>query len=291
MENDTTALPSEMPLDKLPAAGKTEATVFTSKVEQFIALAQQYQITCAEDADMCADDLARLKELLKNAEAKRKTVTDPLHQAKEAIMALFRPVTSVGEQAVEILEAKLIAWRKHVLAEQEKAEALARQVAAAAAAKARAEAEEAARRLQAERDQAEAARQAAMKAEAEAQAAALQGNLALAAEKAATVSTLRHAVDQAETVALAQQELVASKALEAAVVATPIYTGGPRKTKGAAYVPNYQFRVTKFEDIPREYLCVDEKKVGAIVKAMKQMTNIAGIEVYDAGSIRSTRSK
>lgn len=280
----------ETPLNDLPAAGANQATAFGAKVEKFITLAKTYEITCDDDADMCAQDLSRLKEFLKQVETKRKSLTDPLNKVKEGIMNLFRPVTETGADAVELLEEKLKAWRRHVLAEQAKAEEIARQLADAAAAKARAEAEEAARQLAAENAKADTARQLALRAQADAAAATQRADpQALADAKAAADEALA-VINQAEAAALLQRETVTAKAIEATFVATPVYAGSARKTKGASYVPNYQFRVTNLALVPREYLCLDEKKVGAVVKAMKQSTNIAGIEVYDAGTIRSTRT-
>lgn len=42
----------------------------------------------------------------------------------------------------------------------------------------------------------------------------------------------------------------------------------------------WKHRITDESKIPREYLCVDEKKIAAVVKALKSGTNIPGIEVY-----------
>jgi hypothetical protein len=41
--------------------------------------------------------------------------------------------------------------------------------------------------------------------------------------------------------------------------------------------------------VPREYLCVDDKKIAAVVRAMKGDTRIAGIEVYP-DTIAASRS-
>ncbi len=58
------------------------------------------------------------------------------------------------------------------------------------------------------------------------------------------------------------------------------------KTQGVATVQNWKFRITNADLIPREYLEVDEKKIGQVVRAMKDKCQIPGIEVYPDSSAR-----
>lgn len=47
----------------------------------------------------------------------------------------------------------------------------------------------------------------------------------------------------------------------------------------------WKFRVTSAALIPREYLAVDQVKIGGVVRAMKGATNIPGIEAYEDRSV------
>jgi hypothetical protein len=59
----------------------------------------------------------------------------------------------------------------------------------------------------------------------------------------------------------------------------------PPKVAGLNFKSNWTFEVIDINQVPREYMMVDEKKIGAVVKAMKKDTNIPGIKVYDTGSV------
>jgi len=53
----------------------------------------------------------------------------------------------------------------------------------------------------------------------------------------------------------------------------------PKVSDTAARV-TWTYRVVDAALIPREYLIPDEKKIGGVVRAMKEATNIPGVEVY-----------
>lgn len=53
----------------------------------------------------------------------------------------------------------------------------------------------------------------------------------------------------------------------------------PAAVAGVAFRDKWDFRIINADMIPREYLVVDEKKIGAVVRAMKDKTNIPGVEV------------
>ncbi len=58
------------------------------------------------------------------------------------------------------------------------------------------------------------------------------------------------------------------------------------KVEGVAVSENWQYEIVDEGAIPREYLIPDEKKIRSAVKAMKGMTKIPGVRVYDAGTVR-----
>src|SRR5690606_37870114 len=49
---------------------------------------------------------------------------------------------------------------------------------------------------------------------------------------------------------------------------------------GTAKRVDWKFEIVDASLIPREYLCPDEKKIGAIVKGFKDATNIPGVRVF-----------
>lgn len=73
----------------------------------------------------------------------------------------------------------------------------------------------------------------------------------------------------------AAQELIEAP-IEAPVVVIPKEQAPP----GISYRENWKFRVVDDSKIPREYMTVDEKKIGGVVRALKGETRIAGVEVY-----------
>lgn len=52
------------------------------------------------------------------------------------------------------------------------------------------------------------------------------------------------------------------------------------KQEGISFRDNWRFQIVDISKIPPEYLIVDEKAIGAVVRAMKEKTNIPGVRVY-----------
>jgi hypothetical protein len=61
------------------------------------------------------------------------------------------------------------------------------------------------------------------------------------------------------------------------------------KVAGISMRENWKFRIVNEKLIPREYLKVDDVKIGAIVRALKGATNIPGIEAYNESIINAGR--
>lgn len=53
---------------------------------------------------------------------------------------------------------------------------------------------------------------------------------------------------------------------------------------GAVTRTTWKYRIVNAALIPREYLAVDEVKIGGVVRAMKGLTNIPGVEAYEAAT-------
>ena len=54
-----------------------------------------------------------------------------------------------------------------------------------------------------------------------------------------------------------------------------------QKVAGLGLRDNWKYEVTDAAKIPREYLVIDDRKIGAVVRAMKLQANIPGIRVYN----------
>lgn len=83
----------------------------------------------------------------------------------------------------------------------------------------------------------------------------------------------------------------AAAIMEAPVQAAPVVI--PKavpKVTGMSIRDNWKFRVTNEKLIPREYLKVDEVKIGQVVRALKSSTNIPGIETYNEGTVSGRRA-
>lgn len=52
------------------------------------------------------------------------------------------------------------------------------------------------------------------------------------------------------------------------------------KIEGMHFRTNWKFRVTNPAMVPEEYKVIDEKKIGAVVRALKDACRIPGVEVY-----------
>jgi hypothetical protein len=99
---------------------------------------------------------------------------------------------------------------------------------------------------------------------------------------------------QEEDVRLAQavvQEQMGNKDVAQAIIEEPVYVAPvilpkPEKTDGVSYVKVFKFEIVSEDLIPRVYLMVDEKKIGAVVRSMKYAINIPGIRIYEETSVR-----
>jgi hypothetical protein len=61
------------------------------------------------------------------------------------------------------------------------------------------------------------------------------------------------------------------------------------KAEGTAIREIWKFRIADPAIIPREYLLIDEIKIGKVVRAMKGETRIAGVEVYAEKEVAASR--
>ena len=92
--------------------------------------------------------------------------------------------------------------------------------------------------------------------------------------RVAEAAALEQAGEYDEAVAVLAEAETAPTPVVVLASATP-------KVQGISYRTVWRFRIIDAKKIPDEYKVPDETKIGAVVRAMKGETRIAGIEVYE----------
>jgi hypothetical protein len=83
----------------------------------------------------------------------------------------------------------------------------------------------------------------------------------------------------------------------AAILDEPVYVPPPvvqnttPKVNGISMATTWKFRIVDEAKIPRQFLTPDMVKISGVVRAMKDATNIPGIEVYAEQTIRAGASR
>lgn len=184
--------------------------------------------------------------------AQRDTFLAPLKEIETAVKA------AVGKYDAEQEAIRAEAERKANAEAQERARKEQERIDAMA--RAQREKEEAQRKIEAE------ARQRAQEAaNAEARALALAE-----AEKA------RKAAEAAAAKAAEREEQAASLPPAPVITIAPVAA----KVAGETSVKVWKFRIVNAAIVPREYLAIDESKIGAVVRATKGTLTIPGVEIY-----------
>ncbi|MFA5284456.1 MAG: hypothetical protein WC347_02555 [Smithellaceae bacterium] len=83
-----------------------------------------------------------------------------------------------------------------------------------------------------------------------------------------------------------EAEAIISAPVQAAPVVVPKTIP---KVAGVTMVKQWKFRIVDAAKVPRQYLIVDEQKIGAVVRALKDQANISGVEVFCVDSISAGR--
>ena len=113
------------------------------------------------------------------------------------------------------------------------------------------------------------------------------------AEAKAQAEAQRAAEEQAAAEAMALEEMgetEAAQAVVAAPVVAPVVTIKPTpKPTGIATALIWKFRITDASKIPLQYMVPNEQAIGAVVRALKDKTQIAGVEVYAENCVRVSR--
>jgi len=207
--------------------------------------AQALKIDSTEMAEIAADDLGRIKAKVNALDVQRKSMTKPLDEAKSRIMELFRAPIDTLQKAEAAIKGSILDWNRR---EQERINAERRKH------------EEEQRKLR---------------------AAALETEQLAKAEAAKLI-----AVGKTAEAELIVEEAAAerSDAEFIAAMTTPI-TSAPAKLAGTGIRKDWDFEIVNEKKIPREFLMIDEKKIRAFVKAMKNEARIEGVRVFERESV------
>lgn len=82
------------------------------EVSQATNLVDDLTVDNQEDYDFAAGQLRKIKALSTSVEDQRKTISQPLRAAVEAVNAMFRPFTEQLTEAERIVKNKMLAWRR-----------------------------------------------------------------------------------------------------------------------------------------------------------------------------------
>lgn len=101
------------------------------------------------------------------------------------------------------------------------------------------------------------------------------------AEAAARRAEEQRIVEEAAALEQAGEAQAAQELIEAPVIAPVVMVEkATPAVEGITYREAWQFEVIDANAVPREWLIVDEKKVGAYVRAVKGAANIPGVKAY-----------
>jgi hypothetical protein len=198
-------------------------------------------IQTADDYAIAGNELVRLRTMRKQAQERVNRIKHPAYETYKAALQLEHDVMEPYHQAEQFLDGGMATYRQH-----ERQQRLL------------AEQEENRRRLEAA--EAEARRKAEEARAEDLKTAKAQGNLVQVAE-------------------LLQQPLeLTPMPVQRAVLPTAV----PAVKGIIQRPPEWHWRVKQGAEhlIPREYLVLNEKAIGAAVRTQKGLTKIAGIEVW-----------
>lgn len=262
-------------LAPVAALSLPDAAGLTDRAQKALGFIKEFQIACAEDYGMAADELKAIKGKAAALENQRTGITGPINNALRAINDLFRGPAALLDEAERTLKAKMLAW------DQEQ-----RRIADEARRKAEAEAAAERQRLAAEAE--------AKRREAEQQAAAAAAAIAAGNEQAAAMA--KAAADRA------QAEASAAATTSQLVVAAPPAAADPVKVRGISTATRLDFEVTelaalllhivkgKADRLQQRALAhpelvglikVDEVKLRAYVKGLGAACNLDGVRVFE----------
>ena len=102
------------------------------------------------------------------------------------------------------------------------------------------------------------------------------------ARKRAEAEALERAAMLEKEGAKEEAEAIISEPIEAPTV---IVQSSAPKAEGISVKKLWKFEIVDESKIPREYLMVNEKAIGAVVRSLKDKAHIAGVKIYSVDSV------
>jgi len=121
----------------MPESGRETVTVELDRSDReqmqnaagMLVMAQGFAVASQADYDEGAQYLREIKQRRNELDAKRKSITRPLDEAKKRIMDLFRPPIETLDKAKGEIEGSMSAWYREQERQRREAEARAREEA------------------------------------------------------------------------------------------------------------------------------------------------------------------
>jgi DNA polymerase III alpha subunit (gram-positive type) len=261
--------PSEVILNAPVPATITEAPQLKTEANALLVPAD-FKITSVAQYTEAGARLTSIKAMLRKIESVFQPHITRAHEAHKALVAERRVHETLLLTAETRLKSALVVYQneqERIRLEQE--------------AKLRAAADAEAARIREQAAQAEAAaRTKAEELRRQQEEAARAGRAAEAARLAARATATEE--KGAEKAAVLQER--------AAMIPTPVVEIQTPKVEGVSTRETWNFEITDRKLVPDEYKSVDERKIGAVVRAMKEATNIPGVRVFKTHGISAKAS-
>jgi hypothetical protein len=229
--------------------------VATQEAAKAVQLADRFTdiiIASTDQYEMSALDLKGIKLRSRELDELRMSMTRPLDDSKKRIVEFFKRPLEALAQAESIIKQAMLVWQRKQEAIRQAEENRLREIQRQAEEKLRQDAE--AKRIEEQ------------KLNDQAMEAILKGN-------------------QAEAESLIRKADTAGRAAEANVQtagvlasAAPVVESTLTKPSGISTRQVWGFRVVDESLVPREFMMVDEKKLGQYARAMKSSAKVAGVE-------------
>lgn len=254
----------------------SQVVVFGNQARRLLADASDYVIDSPELYTAAAEDLQRVKTLMKTVEDTRVSITGPLHQAKQAVDNLFKGPRTFLEQAEAALKGAMLTWSN----EQER---IRREAERKAEEQRRAEQNRLAAEQRQREEEARRADEEARRLEAQAREAAAAGET----EKALQLEL--QAQEQANTASDAACE-AETLSQTAAVMTFPVAAPLAQKVAGISTSKTVDFEVTDLHALVKHVaehpeliglLAADTVKLRNQVRATGLKTNLPGVRVFE----------
>lgn len=258
-----------------------------------LAIAQAYEIDCADMAVEANRELQNVKQRLKTVEEWRDRFLSPVRQLTETANEFFNPARKSLQAAETHLKTALLDWNRkeqeRVAAERRAAEELARRLRAEAEAKAAAERARAEEQAREARQKAAAAEAARARAASEAARLRFEGNAKAAAEaerQARAAAAERARQEEAERSKIDAAEARAQLVLAEAAASAPVTVAEPAKLAGFGARDNWTAELA--ENTTREQAF--EQIVAAIAGVEKcagrlELLSLGAIDMKAAGKL------